>query len=221
MVEDLSPGKMADGSSQIKLRCPYCGNLFSSHASLRRHVGSNHNDKVDEFAEVYSGGRWIELDFVSYLLQNSISKLTTDYLDEFGGRLNCPIALIYSGFHPSNVSLKVSEGETKEVLKSDVIWTCTSCLACHNEDYEMNPYEVINTLRNLSARIGYHYPKGYKTHNRNIQSLGKFQRVKKIRTREGVVLSREDLGLPEALTPKDLGKFREALKILTDMRVEL
>lgn len=217
----MNPEKGLSGSSQIPLRCPYCGTEFSSHALLRRHIGSKHNEKVDEFAEVFSGGRWIELDFVSFLLQNTIGNLTSDYLEEFGSKVSCPISLAVKGFHPSDVSSRVAEGEIKGVLKSDVIWACTSCLACDNEDFEMNPYMVISILRNLSARIGYHYPRDYKSYNRNIQNIGVFQRVKECRNNEGKIMNRVDLGLPDAMSPRDLEKFREALKILTDMRVEL
>ena len=205
----------------LRLKCPYCDDFFPSHRDLRVHIGRDHKEKTDEFMETHFGGRWIEVDFISLMLRKSVGKLTEEACHECGGcDVACPISMIHEGFHPYDVSLKLLEGQVKEILSSDIIWGCTSCYACgQNCKAGMPPFDVIETLMNLSAHIGYHFPRRYKEYNRSILRSGVIQRSGTMKMAELTRLAREDVGLPKLPAQPALTKFKEAMRKLADMRV--
>ena len=205
----------------LRLKCPYCDDFFPSHRDLRVHIGRDHKEKTDEFMETHFGGRWIEVDFISLMLRKSVGKLTEEACIECGGcDVACPISMIHEGFHPYDVSLKLLEGQVKEILSSDIIWGCTSCYACgQNCKAGMPPFDVIETLMNLSAHIGYHFPRRYKEYNRSILRSGVIQRSGTMKMAELTRLAREDVGLPKLPAQPALTKFKEAMRKLADMRV--
>ena len=215
--------EMRRGFSQEGLKCPYCYEMLPSHRGLRIHVGAEHREKTDEFMEEYFGGRWIEADFVTLMLQNAMGDLTEEFCEPCRKcTTGCSIPRAHEGFQPYTAALKVKSGEAKDLLKSDVMWACASCLACEEQcPAEMSPYEVVSVLENLSARIGYHFPRGYRNMDRNVERMGVIQRPQVILTRTGERVRRGDLGLPRVQTPLDMEKFAEALKKLSGMRVVL
>ena len=203
------------------LKCPYCDEMLPSHKALRVHVGTTHRDKIDEFMEEFFGGRSIEVDFVTLMLQRAISDLTEEFCDQCDEcTVGCPISKAVEGFTPRQIVAKVRSGDVKELLKSDIIWTCTSCLTCKERcPYEISPYDIVTILRNLSARIGYHFPKGYKDRDKKLYRIGVIQEPQTIQTRTGERLDRENLGLSELKLPSDMERFTEALNKLSSMRV--
>ena len=204
----------------LRLKCPYCDDFFPSHRDLRVHIGRDHKEKTDEFMETHFGGRWIEVDFISLMLRKSVGKLTEEACLECGGcDVACPISVIHEGFRPFDVSLKLLEGQVKEILSSDIIWGCTACYACgQNCKAGMPPFDVIETLMNLSAHIGYHFPRRYKEYNKSILRSGVIQRPDTLKRTELTRLAREDVGLPKLPAQPDLTKFKEAMRKLADMR---
>jgi len=136
---------------------------------------------------------------------------TDEFMEEhFGGRW------IEADF----VTLMVRSGEVKEILKSDVIWKCTSCISCKELcPDETPPFEIIKTLRSLSARIGYHFPQGYKEIDEKVSLSGIIQDPQPVLSRTGERLERNDLGLPTLDAPVNLKKFTEAVEKLSKMRV--
>lgn len=212
---------MTHAISSNVLKCPYCDDVLTSHKALRIHVGKTHRDKIDEFMEEFFGGRSIEVDFVTLMLQRSISDLTEEFCEQCDKcTVGCPISKVFEGFTPRQIVAKVQSGEVKELLKSDIIWTCTSCLTCKERcPDETSPYDIVMILRNLSARIGYHFPKGYKDRNKKLYRLGIIQDPQRIQTKAGESLNREDLGLSELKLPTDMKRFTEALNKLSRMRV--
>ena len=46
-------------NQEEEFECPYCLKTRPSARELRRHVGAEHRDKVDDFARNYHGGRII------------------------------------------------------------------------------------------------------------------------------------------------------------------
>jgi len=114
----------------------------------------------------------------------------------------------------------VRSGEVKEILKSDVIWKCTSCISCKELcPDETPPFEMIKTLRNLSVRIDYHFPIGYKEIDEKVSLSGIIQDPQPVLSRTGERLEWNDLGLPAPDAPVDLKKFTEAVEKLSNMRV--
>jgi len=213
--------EMTHGLSADVLKCPYCGEMLPSHRDLRVHVGSMHRDKVDDFMETFYGGRQIEVDFVTFMLQRAISDLTEELCERCMKCSGvCPISLVVEGFTPRQIVTDVQSGKVRDLLRSDVIWICTSCLACKDAcPHEISPYDVVTILRNLSARIGYHFPEGYKVRDRALRRSGLVQEPRMVQAKTGERLDRAALGLPEATLPGDLSRFAEALKKLSDMRV--
>jgi heterodisulfide reductase subunit C len=209
--------------SSLRLRCPYCDDSLPSHRDLRVHVGSHHKEKVDEFMEEYFGGRWIEVNFISLMLRKTLGTVTEESCRECGGcDVECPISAVHEGFRPYHVPVQLLEGEIKEILRSDTIWACTNCFAC-GEDCKagMPPYDVMETLQNLSARIGYHFPDKYREYNKNILQSGLIQRPGILKMAELTRLASEDVGLPQLPAPPDLPKFRESMRKLSEMRAPL
>jgi heterodisulfide reductase subunit C len=214
----------AGGSaSQDRLKCPYCDEVLPSHRDLRVHVGATHREKTDDFMEEYFGGRWIEADFVTLMLKRVLGDINEESCRRCGKcTVGCSIPQVYEGYPPYMVPLKVQSGEVKELLKSDVIWACTSCLFCGEQcPASMSPYEVISVLQNLSARIGYHFPREYRDLDKNIFKMGVVQEPQVVRSRTAERLEREGLDLPGLQAPSDMGKFKEALNKLSAMRVVL
>ncbi len=205
------------------MKCPYCDEKLPSHRSLRIHVGASHKEKTDEFMEEHFGGRWIEADFITLMLQRSMGDLNEAFCGQCEKcTLGCSFPQVHEGLQPYKVALKIRSGEAKDVLKSDVIWACSMCLACEERcPAEVSPYGVVSILENLSARIGYHFPREYRNMDKNVERMGVIQRPQPILTRTGERFTRENLGLPGMQAPLDMGKFAEALKKLSGMRVVL
>ncbi len=208
-------------SSQSILKCPYCDEALPSHRDLRVHVGAVHREKTDDFMEEYFGGRWIEADFVTLMLQRAIRDLTDELCDECGKCTSqCPLSKVIPGFTPRQLVLQVRSGQVKGILMSDIIWKCTSCASCKELcPDETPPFEIIKTLRTLSARINYHVPQGFKEIEKKISVSGIIQDPLPVLSRTNERLERSDLGIPEPVAPIDLKKFTEAVEKLSKMRV--
>ena len=211
---------MIKDSFSLNLKCPYCDEFLPSHRALRVHIGRDHKEKTDEFMETYFGGRWIEVDFISLMLRRSVGELTEESCLECRGcDVACPISVIHEGFRPFDVSLQLLEGKVREILSSEIIWGCTSCYACgQNCKAGMSPFDVIETLMNLSARVGYHFPRRYKDYNKSILRSGVIQRPGTLKMAELTRLAREDVGLPKLPAQPDHTRFKEAMRKLDDMR---
>jgi len=214
---------MSKEYSSPRLKCPYCDELLPSHRDLRVHVGSSHKERVDAFMDEYFGGRWIEVDFISLMLRKSLGPVTDESCRECGGcDVECPVSAVQEGFSPHHVSVQVSEGGIRDLLRSEAIWACTNCFACGEGcKAGMPPYEVIETLQNLSARIGYHFPEQCRNYNKSVLRSGFIQRPGVLKSVELTRLASEGLELPELSSPPDLHRFKEALRKLSDLRVSL
>lgn len=214
---------MSKDYSSLRLKCPYCGVHLSSHRDLRVHVGGSHKDKVDAFMEEYFGGRWIEVDFISLMLRKSLGRVTEESCRECSGcDVDCPVSSVQEGFSPHHIPVQVSRGGIKDLLRSEAIWACTNCFACGEGcKAGMPPYDVIETLQNLSARIGYHFPDECRSYEKSVLKTGFIQRPGVLKSVELTRLTSEGLELPQVPSPPDLPRFKEALRKLSDMRVPL
>jgi heterodisulfide reductase subunit C len=203
-----------------RLKCPYCDEFRQSHEELKVHIGKQHKEKVDEFMEVYLGGRYIEVEFISLMLRKSMGKMTEESCIECGGcDVTCPISLIHKDFHPYDISLKLLEGKEREILRSNIIWACTKCYACgQNCTSVFPPFDVLEILMNLSNRIGYHVPKKYKEYDKSIFRSSIIQKPSTLKIEELTLLIRNNVELPKLPAHPDLPKFKEAMQKLSAMR---
>src|SRR3990170_2070266 len=108
MMLCLRRNDMSSFSKLNVLKCPYCGELLSSHRDLRAHVGVAHRGRTDHFTEEFFGGRTIEVDFVTLMLQRAMSDLTPEFCDRCNGcSAVCPISLAVEGFTPRQMVSRV------------------------------------------------------------------------------------------------------------------
>jgi heterodisulfide reductase subunit C len=154
-----------------------------------------------------------EVEFISFMLQRSISEMATEVCDQCGVCPSvCPVSRHMEGFNPRLLIAKVSYGRIDELLGSEDIWTCTSCLKCKERcPEEISPYDVIMILRNLAYRAGYHYPEAYDDFIKGVRETGYITVPKPVRSRGGEKISREDLGLPQVSGPFDMTVFRSII----------
>ncbi|MEM2103239.1 MAG: 4Fe-4S dicluster domain-containing protein [Candidatus Bathyarchaeia archaeon] len=101
-----------------------------------------------------------------------------------------------------------------ELLASDIIWTCATCLKCKERcPQKASPYDLIMALRNVAVEREAKVPEFYMNTVSQILETGIMQNVQKITTRTMETLDREKLGLPKIALAGD--KFKECfMKVL-------
>ena len=104
-----------------------------------------------------------EVDFITLILQRALSVLNVEFCEQCGKcTAICPISRLNEGYNPRLIMAKVQLGRVDELLKSDMIWTCTSCMKCKDScPEEFSPYDIILLLKKLAIRAGYDYPQRY------------------------------------------------------------
>ena len=152
--------------------------------------------------------------FVTLMLQRAVSEMAVEVCEQCGKcHASCPVSRHIESFNPRQLIAKVSLGRVEELLKSDVIWTCTSCLKCKERCPEnISPYDVILILRNLAIRGGYDHPAEYDEFIDAVMEKGVLQQPQRVRTRSGERRDRASLGLPPAASPRDIKRFSEILR---------
>ena len=102
-------------------------------------------------------------------------------------------------------------------MKSNVIWTCTSCLKCRERCPEdLSPYDVILALRRIAIDLDLPHPEGYDDSAKAVVETGVIQQPQLIRTRNKERKDRKSLGLPPAEKPRDLVAYSKALRRLLE-----
>jgi len=153
-----------------------------------------------------------QFEFISLILRRTISE-TAEVCQQCGKcPSSCPVSRHIEGFNPRQIIAKVYLGKIDELLKSDVLWTCSSCLKCIERCPEnVSPYDVILALRTLAYRSGYNYPGGYDDFIKAVTETGAAKEPQAVRTRSRERRDRASLNLPEIEKPRNLKKFSEIL----------
>lgn len=114
-----------------------------------------------------------EADFVTLMLQRALSGLKVELCEQCGKcSAVCSISRLNEGFNPRLIVAKVLLGRFDELLNSNTIWMCTSCLKCKEGcPAELSPYDIIIILRKLAVRAGYEYPKRDSKFDEAVRSL--------------------------------------------------
>ena len=157
-----------------------------------------------------SDNRENEYEFVTKLLENSVSEMNVEVCEQCGKCSSaCPVSKEIPGFNPRQLVSKVALGKIDEVLAGEEIWTCTTCLKCRERCPEqISPYDLIQMLRNIAYRHGMNYPVGYDDFVQGIMDRGFVQAPIQVRTRGGGQVTRVQLGLPEPTSPLKMNVFR-------------
>jgi len=104
-----------------------------------------------------------EVDFIILLLKRALSVLTPEFCEQCGKcTAACPISQQNENFNPRLIMALVQLGRVDELLKSDTVWMCSSCMKCKDScPEELSPYDTILLLKKLAVRAGYDYPEKY------------------------------------------------------------
>jgi heterodisulfide reductase subunit C len=153
-----------------------------------------------------------QFEYISQMLRRDVSE-TAEACQQCGKcPSSCPVSKHIEGFNPRQIIAKVSLGKIDELLKSEIIWTCSSCLKCKERCPEkISPYDYILMLRALAYRANIH-PLGYDDFIRAVVQSGVASEAQAVRTRNRERRDRASFGLPPAEKPRDLKKFKEVLQ---------
>ncbi len=109
---------------------------------------------------------------------------------------------------PHEIVDLVKFGFVDELLASDIIWTCVTCLKCKERcPQRASPYELIMALRNVAVEREAKIPEHYMKAVGHILETGLVQGVQKVTTRKVETFDRDALALPKIAYPGD--KFKE------------
>ena len=135
----------------------------------------------------------------------------------------CPVTS-FLDFRPRKIVAMVQLGMIEELLESKVIWECAQCLACKERcPRDVAPYDIIQTLQNLSFKNNHTFPQGYSKIIDSILKNGIIQDPVKVRSwkklpkgetekGEREIQNRSTLKLPHLNRPTELKKFAQTLK---------
>jgi heterodisulfide reductase subunit C len=115
---------------------------------------------------------------------------------------------------PHEIILLVNSGFVEEIVSSDIIWACASCLKCRERcPQKASPYDTIIALRNLAVEREVKIPEAYMKAVAQILETGLIQQVQTVTSREMQHFNREKLGLPKIQYADDKFKaiFMKAL----------
>ena len=113
---------------------------------------------------------------------------------------------------PHKIVALLKRGLLDEMINSDVIWTCMTCLKCRERcPQKVAPVEILFSLKNLAVSQGKQIPGKYTAMLQTILSTGLIQDIQEVTTRENNTIKRDDLGLPPLSKPTDVGKFQAGI----------
>jgi len=117
---------------------------------------------------------------------------------------------------PHEIMRLVEWGFLEELVTSDIIWTCATCLKCTERcPQKASPYHAIMALRNIAVEKEVKVPEAYLKAVSQILESGLAETIQKIVTRDAEAFDRESLKLPKIANPK--GGFQVAfMKILEE-----
>lgn len=128
---------------------------------------------------------------------------------------SCPVTAHVEGFNPRQIIAKVALGREVDLMKSQVIWTCTSCLKCKERcPEEISPYDAILALRRIAIDLELPHPVGFDESVKAVVETGLTQQPQLVRTRDKERMDRRSMGLPPAEKPKNMAAYTESLREL-------
>jgi heterodisulfide reductase subunit C len=116
---------------------------------------------------------------------------------------------------PHKIVALLKRGLMNELVNSDVIWTCMTCMKCKERcPQRVAPVDIIFALKNMAVANGKQIPGKYTAMLQSILSMGLIQDIQQTTTRSNTTVTREELGLPPLSKPTDVNKFQaEIMKI--------
>ena len=114
---------------------------------------------------------------------------------------------------PHQIMAKVKNGFIDELVNSDIIWTCMTCLKCKERcPQNVSPVDVLFALKNIAITSGKQIPGEYSAMFQSVLETGLIQSEQEVVRRAGsAAVDRIDLGLKTSPKPTDMAKFQEVL----------
>jgi len=113
---------------------------------------------------------------------------------------------------PHKIVALLKRGLINELVNSDVIWTCMTCLKCRERcPQRVAPVEVLFALKNMAVASGKQLPGKYTAMLQSILTIGLIQDIQQISTRSNTTVKRGDLNLPPLSKPVDATKFQAGI----------
>ncbi len=105
---------------------------------------------------------------------------------------------------PHEIEKLVNLGFVDELVSSDIIWTCATCLKCFQRcPQKASPYHVIIALRNLAVEREAKVPEAYMKAVSQILEGGLAEQVQKVTNNKMETCDRESLKLFKIKPPKE------------------
>ena len=113
---------------------------------------------------------------------------------------------------PHKTVALLKRGLLNELVNSDVIWTCMSCMKCRERcPQRVAPVDILFALKNMAVASGKQIPGKYTAMLQSILSMGLIQDIQQISTRLNKTMKRDDLRLPPLSKPVDVAKFQAGI----------
>ena len=86
---------------------------------------------------------------------------------------SCPVTEVNPAFSPLRIIRMAQMGFREEVLKSDILWLCSSCYACQERcPMEVRITDILTTLKNMASEEG-HAPAGIRAQQELVKGNGR------------------------------------------------
>jgi len=113
---------------------------------------------------------------------------------------------------PHKIVALLKRGLLNELVNSDVIWTCMTCLKCRERcPQRVAPVEILFALKNMAVASGKQIPGKYTAMLQSILSMGLIQDIQQTTTRTNKTVKRDELKLPPLSKPTDVTKFQTGI----------
>lgn len=104
----------------------------------------------------------------------------------------CPVRDVYPDYDPRKIIRMVILGMKERVLKSPLIWLCSTCYTCYERcPQDVKLREVMNVLQNMAAEEG-HVPSNLKMQPGLLSNFGRLYEIDDFDNKK-----RTKIGLPE------------------------
>lgn len=119
---------------------------------------------------------------------------------------------------PHRVVGLLQRGLIDELVNSDIIWTCLSCLKCKERcPNNVSPVDILFAVKNMAVANGREVPGKYTEMLQSLLNIGLIQDTQEIAARDGTLKKREELALPPLIKPSDMTNLQS---ILTNLVIE-
>lgn len=119
---------------------------------------------------------------------------------------------------PHRVVGLLQRGLIDELINSDIIWTCLSCLKCKERcPNKVSPVDILFALKNMAVASDREVPGKYTEILQSVLSIGLMQDETEVAARDGSLKKRDSLGLPSLLKIADMTSLQATL---TNLAVE-